>query len=170
MFVARAENKGNGLSFESWLTRDVSFDGIFLVGFCFIASLSRTMGMKLYAFSTAFLSLASSSRRVLLSSAVKSQNQTVFVSATGRVSASSLYTTINGASDGMPEQNPSALVDPVYPGTAVERLQNVHRRVAELAQTEVLNGPWEEVRRRLLWAGGLRDLPHALPGQVCITG
>jgi hypothetical protein len=118
-------------------------------------SSGRIMGMKLYALSTAFLS-----------SVVKSQNQTAFVSATGRVSISTL---INGSTttdtDGMPERNPSA-ADPLYPGTAVERLQNVHRRVAELAQCEVLNGPWEDVRRRLLWAGGLRDLPNALPGQV----
>ena len=59
-------------------------------------------------------------------------------------------------------------VDPNYPGTAVERLQNVHRRVAELVQTvpPVLNGPWESVRQQILWAGGLRDLPNASPGQV----
>jgi hypothetical protein len=127
------------------------------------------MGMKLYAFSTAFLSITSSSRRVVLSSTLKVQNQTVFVSATGRVSASSLYTTLNGVSDGMPEQYASASVDPVYPGTAVERLQNVHRRLVELSQTEGWNGPWDEVRRRLLWAGGLRDLPNARPGQVRAT-
>jgi hypothetical protein len=58
------------------------------------------------------------------------------------------------------------LVDPKYPGTAWERLRNVHLRVAELAQTNALNGPWDEVRRKLLWAGGLRDLAHARPGQV----
>jgi hypothetical protein len=58
------------------------------------------------------------------------------------------------------------LVDAKYPGTAWERLRNVHLRVAELAQTDALNGPWDEVRRKLLWAGGLRDLAHARPGQV----
>ncbi|EJK56458.1 hypothetical protein THAOC_23650, partial [Thalassiosira oceanica] len=26
-------------------------------------------------------------------------------------------------------------------------------------------GRWEDVRRRILWAGGLRDLPHSRPGQ-----
>ncbi len=28
-----------------------------------------------------------------------------------------------------------------------------------------LNGDWEEVRRKILWAGGLRDLPNNRPGQ-----
>jgi hypothetical protein len=60
------------------------------------------------------------------------------------------------------------LVDAKYPGTALERLRNVHLRVAELAQTNALNGPWDEVRGKLLWAGGLRDLPNARPGQVRI--
>jgi hypothetical protein len=63
----------------------------------------------------------------------------------------------------------SSARDRRYPGTAVERLMNVHRRVAELVQTpNALNGPWEDVRRNLLWAGGLRDLPNARPGQVRI--
>lgn len=62
----------------------------------------------------------------------------------------------------------ATMIDPIYPGTAVERLQNVHRRVAELVQTvpPVLDGPWEMVRQKILWAGGLRDLPNAIPGQV----
>lgn len=55
-------------------------------------------------------------------------------------------------------------VDPEYPGTAVERMNAVRARVVELAQND-LDGPWEEVRRKLLWAGGLRDLPTAIPGQ-----
>jgi hypothetical protein len=53
--------------------------------------------------------------------------------------------------------------DPDYPGTAVTRLQNVHARVKSLT-TSQLNGDWEEVRRSILWAGGLRDLPTARPG------
>lgn len=53
-------------------------------------------------------------------------------------------------------------VDPEYPGTAVERMKNVRARVAELAQSNGLNGHWEDVRRKLLWAGGLRDLPNAV--------
>ena len=53
----------------------------------------------------------------------------------------------------------------MYPGTAVERMKNVRSRVATLSQ-EDLSGDWEFVRRKLLWAGGLRDLPDAIPGQV----
>jgi len=55
-------------------------------------------------------------------------------------------------------------VDPEYPGTAVERMQAVRARVLGLARGE-LCGEWADVRRRLLWAGGLRDLPDARPGQ-----
>jgi hypothetical protein len=58
------------------------------------------------------------------------------------------------------------LVDPEYPGTAVERLHAVQARVAQLAEGDDLNGRWEDVRRKILWAGGLRDLPDAIPGQV----
>ena len=59
-------------------------------------------------------------------------------------------------------------IDQEYPGTSVERLRIVQSRVAELnAQEGALSGPWEEVRRKLLWAGGLKDLPDAMPGKVC---
>eukprot|EP01063_Lacrimia_lanifica_P015770 TRINITY_DN22434_c0_g1_i1.p1 TRINITY_DN22434_c0_g1~~TRINITY_DN22434_c0_g1_i1.p1 ORF type:complete len:236 (+),score=80.80 TRINITY_DN22434_c0_g1_i1:75-710(+) len=58
-----------------------------------------------------------------------------------------------------------AAVDPQYPGTAVERMLAVRGRVKSLAEEDALVGPWEEVRRKLLWAGGLRDLPKAVPGQ-----
>ena len=44
--------------------------------------------------------------------------------------------------------------DKEYPGTAVERLKNVRARVATLSE-EDLSGNWEDVRRNLLWAGGL---------------
>jgi len=54
-------------------------------------------------------------------------------------------------------------VDPEYPGTAVERLRNVRERVQSLS-VEDLSGDWQEVRRKILWAGGLRDLPDARPG------
>ena len=40
----------------------------------------------------------------------------------------------------------------------------VRARVSELTH-EDLNGRWEDIRRRLLWAGGLRDLADAVPGQ-----
>mmetsp|Transcript_12423 Transcript_12423/g.18631 ORF Transcript_12423/g.18631 Transcript_12423/m.18631 type:complete len:281 (+) Transcript_12423:158-1000(+) len=56
--------------------------------------------------------------------------------------------------------------DSIYPGTSIERLNNVRQRVAELNATEgILDGPWEEVRRKLLWAGGLKDMPDAEPGR-----
>lgn len=55
-------------------------------------------------------------------------------------------------------------IDKEYPGTAVERMLAVRARVAELTKDD-LNGPWDQVRRKLLWAGGLRDLPDAIPGQ-----
>lgn len=55
-------------------------------------------------------------------------------------------------------------VDPLYPGTAVARLRAVHGRVKELVASDSLDGPWSEVRRRLLWAGGLRDLTNVAPG------
>ncbi|GBG24981.1 Hypothetical Protein FCC1311_011982 [Hondaea fermentalgiana] len=51
-----------------------------------------------------------------------------------------------------------------YPGTAVERLRNVQERVRGLS-TETLQGDWPDVRRKLLWAGGLRDLENAQPGK-----
>ena len=48
--------------------------------------------------------------------------------------------------------------DPEWPGTSVARLKAITERVLSLSQSE-LDGPWPEVRRRLLWAGGLKDLP-----------
>lgn len=42
-------------------------------------------------------------------------------------------------------------------------LTNIRARVVGLTPDE-LSGEWEEVRRRILWAGGLRDLPQARPG------
>jgi len=55
-------------------------------------------------------------------------------------------------------------VDVEYPGTAVLRLNNVRARVATLSEQD-LSGEWEDVRRKILWAGGLRDLPRAIPGE-----
>lgn len=60
----------------------------------------------------------------------------------------------------------SVEVDQVYPGTAVERLRNVHARVKSLTPTD-LSADWESVRRNTLWAGGLKDLPNSVPGQGC---
>ncbi len=55
-------------------------------------------------------------------------------------------------------------VDPEYPGTAVERMNNVRARVVSLSEGD-LSGDWPDVRRKLLWAGGLRDLETAVPGK-----
>lgn len=55
--------------------------------------------------------------------------------------------------------------DVEYPGTAVERMMAVRARVAELANGDDLNQDWGDVRRKLLWAGGLKDLPEAVPGK-----
>ena len=53
--------------------------------------------------------------------------------------------------------------DPLYPGTAVERMERIRERARSLSPAD-LSQDWEEVRRKILWAGGLRDLPHAQPG------
>lgn len=53
--------------------------------------------------------------------------------------------------------------DKLYPGTAVERMMNIRARVQSLSPAD-LSQDWEEVRRKILWAGGLRDLPTAQPG------
>lgn len=62
------------------------------------------------------------------------------------------------------ENEAAAEVDQAYPGTAVQRMKNIRKRVLELTSAQ-LNGDWEEVRRNILWAGGLKDLPNAVPGQ-----
>jgi hypothetical protein len=55
-------------------------------------------------------------------------------------------------------------VDIEYPGTAVVRMNNVRARVKTLSEQD-LTGDWGDVRRKILWAGGLKDLPKAAPGQ-----
>ena len=47
--------------------------------------------------------------------------------------------------------------DAEYPGTAVQRLHSVHKRVKSLSP-EQLNGDWSAVRRNLLWAGTVKLL------------
>jgi len=71
----------------------------------------------------------------------------------------------SGASFHVADPTPEVVgeIDPVYPGTAVKRMIAVHERVKSLS-SEQLNGEWESVRRNLLWAGGLKDLPNAAPG------
>lgn len=51
-------------------------------------------------------------------------------------------------------------IDPEFPGTAVARLLAIQERVASLTASD-LSSAWPEVRRRLLWAGGLRDLDES---------
>jgi len=58
----------------------------------------------------------------------------------------------------------SPLHDAAYPGTAVERTLAARQRAASLNPAQ-LSGDWAHVRRLLLWAAGLRDLPHVPPGQ-----
>jgi hypothetical protein len=55
-------------------------------------------------------------------------------------------------------------IDKEYPGTAVARMQESMARCRELTP-EQLSSDWETVRQNILWAGGLRDLPDAKPGQ-----
>jgi hypothetical protein len=54
-------------------------------------------------------------------------------------------------------------VDPVYPGTAVARMHAVRERARGLDRAE-LSGDWPDVRRKLLWAAGLRDDETSAPG------
>lgn len=56
-------------------------------------------------------------------------------------------------------QEESDPVDKEYPGTAVLRLRNIHKRVKSLSE-EDLSQNWLEVRRKILWAGGLKDNPR----------
>jgi len=53
--------------------------------------------------------------------------------------------------------------DPVYPGTAVLRMNNARSRACSLTSDQ-LNGEWERIRKNILWAGGLRDLTNVSPG------
>lgn len=62
------------------------------------------------------------------------------------------------------EGTPMMTVDPEYPGTAVERMLAARSRVTSLTKDD-LNGDWDEVRRKILWAGGLKDLTSSRPGQ-----
>jgi len=47
-------------------------------------------------------------------------------------------------------------IDDKYPGTACERLVNVLKRVKQLTEAQ-MSEEWPEVRRHLLWAGGMVD-------------
>lgn len=75
-------------------------------------------------------------------------------------SLSSTTSSTASSTTSMAEQNN----DPEYPGTSVERMQTCMARAKTLG-AEALSGEWEGVRRLVLWAGGLKDLPRAVPGQ-----
>ena len=53
--------------------------------------------------------------------------------------------------------------DSEYPGTSVQRMLAIRERVKSLSSDD-LSKEWEEVRRSILWAGGLKDLQDVKPG------
>lgn len=94
------------------------------------------------------------------------QTQSTAHSIIGKTSCQIMNSSSSSSSNiSMEESENGTLVDKEYPGTAVKRLRSVHKRVASLSEVD-LNGDWEDVRRKLLWAGGLKDLPNSIPGQV----
>jgi hypothetical protein len=94
------------------------------------------------------------------------QTQSAAHSITGKTSCQIIMNSSSSSSSTSTEEFENNIsVDQEYPGTAVKRLRSVHERVATLSE-EDLSGDWEDVRRKLLWAGGLKDLPNAIPGQV----
>ena len=116
------------------------------------------------------LATASASTRFsnFAAAAVSSGSNTINTSAfvispTGDIQKSSTSSSrLHSSSGTEPPKTP--MIDPEYPGTAVERMLAARARVASL-KPEDLNDSWDEVRRKILWAGGLRDLPDARPGQ-----
>lgn len=90
-------------------------------------------------------------------------------SMTAETPSSTTMATTASSTDANSNPNPADYFDPLYPGTAWERLLNVHNRVQQLVDTNALiDHDWETIRRSILWAGGLRDLTNARPGQVMI--
>jgi len=57
----------------------------------------------------------------------------------------------------------SVEIDKKYPGTAVKRMKSAMQRAKSLTKDQ-LNGSWDEVRRHILWAAGLKDITNAAPG------
>jgi hypothetical protein len=83
-------------------------------------------------------------------------------------SARSLDTSSSSSSSARSLSNSAKhpMADPLYPGTAVTRMMNVRARVEDAVQRGYFqNLAWPDVRRQILWAGGLRDFPDAIPGQ-----
>ena len=71
---------------------------------------------------------------------------------------------VHSETETMVADRPHLNFDDEYPRTAVMRMMNVRQRTRSLT-TQQLSGDWAEVRRKLLWAGGLKDLSNARPGQ-----
>lgn len=113
------------------------------------------------------LSLAASATVSHAGSSQQAVNKTAFViSSAGAIRNVADSSSRQPTPLGVSSQDPPTTMtyDREYPGTAVERMMAVRARVAQLTE-EDLNGPWDDVRRKLLWAGGLRDLSDAVPGQ-----
>lgn len=80
-------------------------------------------------------------------------------------SATAALATLNNPTITNAQTYPSSVIDSQYPGTAVERMLAVRSRVKSIDPKD-WNGDWSTVvRKKLLWAGGLRDLTDARPGE-----
>ena len=130
----------------------------------------RLLSPAFFSLATATASLRFSSFGVAAASIGNNSSKAAFViSATGDIhnpNASFPSSRLNASSGTKASSSSSTnpMIDPQYPGTAVERMLAARARVTSLAK-EDLNDAWEEVRRKILWAGGLKDLPNARPGQ-----
>lgn len=76
---------------------------------------------------------------------------------------STLDSSATSPSSSPKQQQQQQMVDPEYPGTAVERMLAIRERARKLT-SEQLSGDWDSVRVNVLTAGGLRDLRSARPG------
>uniref|UniRef100_A0A7S2R374 Uncharacterized protein n=1 Tax=Eucampia antarctica TaxID=49252 RepID=A0A7S2R374_9STRA len=105
---------------------------------------------------------------LLLSNRVRSTLATDSVNSNGvKSTVDNNDSRLNAVNESAKEQeciNTEIMPDKEYPGTSIVRLNNVRARLATLTM-EDLSGDWTDVRRKILWAGGLKDLPDAIPGQ-----
>lgn len=92
-------------------------------------------------------------------------NKFVSIAAIGLLGSISHFSSIPIAAAAAATTMSSSTFDSEYPGTAVQRLNSIHSRVASLNSDPLkFSGKWEDVRRNILWAGGLKDLQNASPG------
>lgn len=56
------------------------------------------------------------------------------------------------------------MYDKLYPGTAVKRMMNSRQRASSLSPRN-LSVDWEDCRKQILWAAGLKDLQNVRPGE-----